>query len=147
MIYKRKPHRFENPTQVAGCSVICDGKILLLLRHREKSYGDCWGEPAGKVEPGEQPIDAAARELYEETSIRASKNDLLLQGRYYIQFSDKENFIYYGFALPMKEKPKVKIEAKGHSKYGWFTPEEALQLNLVEDEEVRIRDAQRFIGQ
>jgi 8-oxo-dGTP pyrophosphatase MutT (NUDIX family) len=34
--------------------------------------------PQGSIEENEDPIDAAQRELYEETSIRCNRNDLIL---------------------------------------------------------------------
>ncbi len=40
---------------------------VLLVRHRWRG----WVPPGGKVEPGETPRDGAARELFEETGVRA----------------------------------------------------------------------------
>jgi 8-oxo-dGTP pyrophosphatase MutT (NUDIX family) len=43
---------------------------LLLLRWRDPADGSyVWEPPGGGVEPGEQPIDAARRELQEETGL------------------------------------------------------------------------------
>jgi 8-oxo-dGTP diphosphatase len=36
----------------------------VMVRHRERTT---WEVPAGHIEPGEKPADAAKRELYEET--------------------------------------------------------------------------------
>ncbi|BCY15202.1 NUDIX domain-containing protein [Actinoplanes sp. L3-i22] len=48
------------------------GSLLLQLRDdRAPYYPNVWGLPGGSVEPGETPIEAAARELLEETSLRA----------------------------------------------------------------------------
>jgi 8-oxo-dGTP pyrophosphatase MutT (NUDIX family) len=41
---------------------------LLLLRHTEWDGG--WGTPGGAVEPDETPVEAARRELAEETGLR-----------------------------------------------------------------------------
>jgi bis(5'-nucleosidyl)-tetraphosphatase len=40
-------------------------KVLLIL-HRE---GNHWGFPKGKANPGETPLEAATRELKEETGL------------------------------------------------------------------------------
>ncbi|WP_433384782.1 NUDIX hydrolase [Actinoplanes sp. CA-142083] len=44
-----------------------EGRILFLRRGDDGT----WGLPAGMIEPGEQPADAALREIFEETGIRA----------------------------------------------------------------------------
>ena len=41
----------------------CEGKILL-SRHKDRST---WETQGGHIEPGETPLDAAKRELYEES--------------------------------------------------------------------------------
>lgn len=51
----------------ARATIIClrSGKILLV-----RKKGGKWNFPGGSVETGEQPIEAAARELQEETRLR-----------------------------------------------------------------------------
>lgn len=51
----------------ARATIIClrSGKILLV-----RKKGGKWNFPGGSVEDGEQPIQAAARELQEETRLR-----------------------------------------------------------------------------
>lgn len=45
------------------------GGRLLLVRHRRLGL---WLPVGGEIEPGETPLEAAARELYEETGLRGS---------------------------------------------------------------------------
>lgn len=52
-----------------------DGRVLLLRRAKEPCRG-MWTAPGGKVEPGESPAACAARELYEETGLRARRSEL-----------------------------------------------------------------------
>ena len=64
-------HVLRMPAHAAG--VVVDDRergVLLLWRHR--FITDSWGYeiPAGRVDPGEKPIDAAAREVEEETGWR-----------------------------------------------------------------------------
>ena len=56
---------------VAG--VISHGDQVLACRRRaEKSEGGLWEFPGGKIEPGESPEEALARELKEELNISAT---------------------------------------------------------------------------
>jgi 8-oxo-dGTP diphosphatase len=50
--------------------------ILLLLRSGTGYKDDEWGPPSGKVEPGETYIEAAVRELAEETGICVAPRDV-----------------------------------------------------------------------
>lgn len=50
--------------------VICGDQILLVKRGREPMLG-AWSLPGGALELGETTADGAAREVFEETGIRA----------------------------------------------------------------------------
>jgi len=49
---------------------------LILVLHRSPGLGSYWHLVAGGVEEGETPEEAAVRELYEETQLRASVRPL-----------------------------------------------------------------------
>ncbi len=53
---------------IAGCILQKDGKYLLVQEKRPDVYGK-WNLPAGHVDPGEAIIDAAVREVREETGL------------------------------------------------------------------------------
>jgi 8-oxo-dGTP diphosphatase len=48
-----------------------DGRVLLAERTRGQVAAGFWELPGGKIDPGESPADAAARELREETGVVA----------------------------------------------------------------------------
>src|SRR6266446_5979503 len=47
--------------------------ILLVRQYRLPARADLWELPAGRLDPGEKPLEAAKRELQEETGWRARK--------------------------------------------------------------------------
>lgn len=60
-------------TPIAGVSVVISnlGGDVLLLKH---SYGpDVWGLPGGGLKPGEDPLEAARREVREELGIALAR--------------------------------------------------------------------------
>ena len=69
---------------VAG--VIERGGRVLICQRRSGSHALKWEFPGGKVEPGEKPRDALARELREELAIEAQIGDEM--ARYDVRYGD-----------------------------------------------------------
>ena len=66
-------HVVRVPQAAAGTVVFNPGRgVLLLWRHRFITDTWGWEIPAGRLEPGESPEEAAAREVLEETGWRPS---------------------------------------------------------------------------
>jgi len=63
----------EHPGAVAIAAVGDDGRLLVVRQFRPAANG--WTEevPAGRLDPGEAPLEAARRELEEETGYRAKQ--------------------------------------------------------------------------
>ena len=58
------------PVPCVGVVCLRDGEVLLIRRGREPRMGE-WSLPGGRIEPGERAVDAALRELREETGVEA----------------------------------------------------------------------------
>lgn len=54
------------------------GELLLTRRAPEKSYAGTWENSGGAAKAGEDSLQAICRELYEETGIRAQKEEFSL---------------------------------------------------------------------
>jgi 8-oxo-dGTP pyrophosphatase MutT (NUDIX family) len=59
----------------AGTLLICEntGRFLLVKRGKIGSFPGTWATVGGGIEPSEKPLDAAERELHEETKIDSNK--------------------------------------------------------------------------
>lgn len=60
----------------AGVAIIWEDKILLVHPTGASWRHSALGIPKGKIEPGEDPLEAAVRELQEETGISINPSDL-----------------------------------------------------------------------
>ncbi len=62
--------------RVAAYAVIIDNGSVL-LSHWNQYGGSGWSMPGGGIDPGEDPADAAVREIFEETGYHAQLDGLL----------------------------------------------------------------------
>lgn len=58
---------------VLSAGTAADPEILLIRQFRHAADGPIWEIPAGRLDPGETPETCAARELEEETGMRAGR--------------------------------------------------------------------------
>src|SRR5258708_38698686 len=61
------------PGSVVVLPVLPDGRILMIRQYRHAARQSLWELVAGRIDAGESPRKAAARELIEETGYRARK--------------------------------------------------------------------------
>jgi ADP-ribose pyrophosphatase len=63
----------EHPGAVAVVAVDKDGRVALVRQLREPARKELLELPAGGLEPGEEPLDCARRELGEETGLHGGE--------------------------------------------------------------------------
>jgi 8-oxo-dGTP diphosphatase len=67
---------FADPKVAVALLVVAEGKILFVQRSNEP-YRGLWSLPAGFVDAGENPVEAAERECREETGLEVRVIELL----------------------------------------------------------------------
>jgi bis(5'-nucleosidyl)-tetraphosphatase len=99
-------------------------KVLVIL-HRE---GNHWGFPKGKANPGELPLQAAAREIKEETGLEIVEVlcEKPLTEQY--QFRRKKDFIVKTVQyFPALVDGELKIQQEEIREAKWLSVAEAMQ--------------------
>ena len=67
-----------HPGSVVVLPILPDGRLLLIRQYRHAARQFLWELVAGRIDEGESPRKAAARELMEETGYRAKRFRLFL---------------------------------------------------------------------
>ena len=100
---------------------------ILLLRSAE---GHNWGPPKGHLEASETGIDAALREIYEETGLTFDNFDLVDGFQELIQYQSRsKRFKTVAFYLGEVMDSDVEINlSEEHSEYVWSPLRDALCL-------------------
>lgn len=138
MIYDIAPDVFDPVFEVVSCYVEYDGRILLLYRNKEKSEGNKWGVPAGKIDAGENEYEAIIREIREETGLEIISIQAEYFKKVFVRYPAYD-FVYHMFRVELKSKRDILINLREHQAFRWVVPQEALTMNLVTDLDECIR--------
>lgn len=139
----------------ASCWITSTGKPkkILLIHHKKLKR---WMQPGGHIEKFENPVDAAKREVKEETGLDIS---FLADGIKVVDpegtFLPTPDFIMEQAIPAYGEQPlhyhldinyvvsvpeqEIKRAIKESHAIGWFTKNEALKLNIHEDTKMIIK--------
>jgi ADP-ribose pyrophosphatase len=86
---ERDYYYLTSPGEAVATVALDDGgNVLLTRQYRHPLRRTIWDLPAGAMQPGEEPAEAAQRELEEETGYRAQE---LMRLVYYNQFPGSMN--------------------------------------------------------
>jgi 8-oxo-dGTP pyrophosphatase MutT (NUDIX family) len=77
------------------------------------------------------------REIGEETGIITTELGLLHVSEMYVRYPEFD-FIFHVFKLNFTEKPQTRVSLREHKEHRWVTPCEALNLELMRDEDAVI---------
>ena len=112
---------------------------FLLIENRRHN----WGFPKGHIEPGEDEMDTAAREIYEETGLRPS----FITGfretvSYYVKDAIRKTAVYF---VAETSSDNVKIPASEISSYRFVLLQDALPQLTYKSEKALLIKAETFL--
>lgn len=128
------PYTAVKPRTGAGACVIpirytaAGAEVLVLAQPRLPAGGLLWEFPAGGVDEGETPLDAAVRELGEEINIWVEPEELIHLGSHYLIPGILDEILHL-YALPLSSTynyETVEPQAGEIFGYKWLTIEELL---------------------
>ena len=106
-----------------------EGRFLIARRASHKADAGYWEFPGGKVEPGETPPEALARELREEMDVVAEIGELLHQG-------SERGIDFEAYWVKIQGEPSQ----QDHDQFEWITCEGAAGKKMHDfDREVAAR--------
>jgi 8-oxo-dGTP diphosphatase len=116
---------------VAAGIIRRNGLILACQRKAQSRYPLKWEFPGGKLEPGEQPASALARELQEELNIEAVIGEEFYRQEWeYPQSAGNDGRfrVHYYFVSSFRGEP----ENRTFEQIRWVTPHELQGMDILE---------------
>jgi len=113
------------PHVTVACVLHAEGQFLIVeetINHRPT-----WNQPAGHLEANETLIEAAVRELWEETGVQAQPQSLLKIHQWVAR--DNTPFLRFAFAIDLPEKPATQPQDSDIDRCLWLSAEQILSAN------------------
>jgi 8-oxo-dGTP diphosphatase len=106
------------PVVVAAAVLIREGRVLLTRRAEGQHLAGMWEFPGGKLEQGESPEAALARECLEECGIEIEVGEILDVTHH--RYREKDVLLlFYRCALRAGEVQNLQV-----AEHAWVTPDE-----------------------
>jgi len=94
----------RHPGAAAMVPLLDDGNVVLVKQHRHAVNDYLWEIPAGTLEPEEEPLACAGRELIEETGYEANNFDKLTEILPAPGYTDEHIHIFLATGLTLAEQ-------------------------------------------
>jgi len=125
-----RPHPRRPLSIGAGAAVVHDNRVLLVRNIRGVTRGR-YLLPAGRVNPGEMPDQAAVRETFEETSLHV-KVEGLMGVRIWVMDDGEQNYFFMFRAKLLSPVRELQPDPDEIDDARFFTREEMEALNVEE---------------
>ncbi|HUE42838.1 MAG TPA: NUDIX hydrolase [Candidatus Sulfotelmatobacter sp.] len=113
--------------------VLSDGRIVLIRQYRHAAGQYLWELVAGRIDPGEKIKQAAARELVEETGLRAKKMRLFLDFWPSPGFLEERMFVLLAEGVTQGEAEPEQDERIEAQAFGQRELEKMLRTGVLRD--------------
>lgn len=130
---KNAPKTTQRTRLGANAIITCNGKLLL----EKRRDSDTWGLVGGGVKNHEEPIDAIAREIWEELGLRVNKNRFRKLSVYgdpgrIAAYCDGSiwRMVVVVFALELEQIPQIVLSAESRD-MRFFSKEELQDIEIV----------------
>jgi lipoyl(octanoyl) transferase len=131
--------------------VVHDGERVLLL-HRKPERGNFWQPITGSIEEGELPLDAARRELAEETGQGGEPEAIDLEQSFMIESQFLAATIpspiiatETAFSFAMPPGTAIRMDTNEHDHCGWFSFAEAYEKIRWTDDREALEKVERTL--
>jgi len=127
------PEKSSKPAlTVVAALILRDSKILVCQRRRDDSHALQWEFPGGKVETGEIPREALARELREELGVEATIGRELFRTRHrYREFRPELELIFFQASV----EPSAMLQNLVFEGFEWAEPSALPDYNFLQADE------------
>jgi 8-oxo-dGTP diphosphatase len=127
------PEKSSKPAlTVVAALILRDSRILVCQRRHDDTHSLQWEFPGGKVEPGETPQEALARELREELGIEATIGRELFRTRHRYRESQPELELIFFQAYVDRSAPLQNLVFEG---FEWADPSVLPQYDFLQADE------------
>ena len=109
-------YQYPRPALTADTIILsrdeAGNRVVLLIRRGGEPFAGSWALPGGFVDEGETAIQAAARELEEETGVKLDSPDLLAEiGFYHTPSRDPRGWtVSVAFCVDLPTMPPAKAD-------------------------------------
>jgi 8-oxo-dGTP diphosphatase len=116
---------FHPRVRGVGVFVRCEDRLLLV----RSTYQSWWGLPGGRVDRGEEPRAAAARELREEAGLTVAPEALTPLGDLQLEHNHIRDHVSF-FELRCEREPAVQCDGAEIAELRWVREGELRALKL-----------------
>jgi 8-oxo-dGTP diphosphatase len=112
---------------VVAALIESEGKLLVCQRRRGDTFGLLWEFPGGKLKSGETPLQALARELYEELGVAAEIGSEVFRTQHqYAELGEPIELIFLTAKVPPGD-----IRNQAFETMEWRSPKTLHELNFL----------------